>query len=133
MGKPAERILSRNGGQRLDDCLLEGLAGASTYPSQTRFYFGKRLFNRREIRRVCGQEEEAAAASLNGFPDTHALRYENPSRPQTPGPGWAIGALAHARQRETLHSVRWLLTFFLRVHPSAALARLMEAVLTLRP
>src|SRR2546423_13444107 len=73
MGKPAERILSRNGGQRLDDCLLEGLAGTSTYPSQTRFYFGKRLFNWREIRRVCGQEEEAAAASLHGFPDTHAL------------------------------------------------------------
>lgn len=59
MGKPTESILSGDQIQRGCNGLLEIFPCASTYPPQKGFQFGERFFNRREIRRVSWQKQQA--------------------------------------------------------------------------
>ena len=67
MGKPPESIL--NGDQIQSGCngLLELFPRTSSYPPQKGFQFGERLFNRREIRRVSRQKQEATPFGFDGL------------------------------------------------------------------
>src|SRR5258708_17272721 len=73
MGKPAASILGCDQGQRLSNGLLERFACASPNTAQKGLQFGESLLDRREIRRIGRQKQEAAALGFNGLPNPCSL------------------------------------------------------------
>jgi hypothetical protein len=66
MSKPAERVLGRDEVQSKGNSLLKRFARASSLSAQHGFQFGERFLNRREIRRIGGQKQQATATRFNG-------------------------------------------------------------------
>src|SRR5579859_237222 len=69
MSKPAESIRRGDEIQSGGNGLLQSLPTASPCPSQHGLQFGERFFDRRQIRRVGRQKQEATATSFNGLLD----------------------------------------------------------------
>src|SRR5579883_786688 len=69
MPKPAKRIGRGNGGQSLNDRVLQCLARSGADASQDSLQFGKRSLNRGEIGRVRRQKQELAGSSFDGLFD----------------------------------------------------------------
>src|SRR6266487_1771496 len=67
MGKPTESILNGDEIQSGCNSLLEVFPRASTYSPQKGFEFGESLFNRREIRRISRQKQEATPFGFDGL------------------------------------------------------------------
>ena len=66
MSKPAESVLGRDEVQSKGNSLLKRFARANSLSAQHGFQFGERFLNRREIRRIGGQKQQATATSFNG-------------------------------------------------------------------
>src|SRR5579872_13470 len=81
MSKPAESILSCDGGQNLSKSFPQSILGSCSKTTEGRFELGERLLNGREIGRVRRQKQEAASASfdtlLNTFPQMNTQVIHN--------------------------------------------------------
>ena len=69
MLKPAERILSDDARQCLNERLSERLSCACTHPPQDGFQFGESLLNGGEIGRVGRQKQEMAPSAFDDLFD----------------------------------------------------------------
>jgi hypothetical protein len=70
MSEPSESVLTGDEVQSSRNGFLQILTCASPGPPQNTFQFGERLFNRREIRRVGGQEQKTTSSCFNSLPHT---------------------------------------------------------------